>query len=371
MRIALAGRPGAGKTSLFNLVAASASSATPGGSGPAAPRPSTISAKGGLRLAHVDVPDPRLWELSAAYRPRKTTAARLQFEDLEQKSAPVYPALSTERRDMLARTDLILLVIDLFSVDPPEWAEAARIQWMQAQEEFVLCDLAVVETRLEKVQKLVRIGQKPAFPSEIEVLTRLRESLEAGQPVRSVPFSAEETRALRGYAFLSEHSMFPAFNLDESHLAGAAAALSPVAAQLSPAWIHLSAEVEAQIQELPSHEQTAFLEAFGLSEPAVAQMIRAAYNLAGLHCFFTVGEDEVRAWSLPKGSLAPEAAGVIHSDLEKSFVRAEVLRYEDWLQCRTTSSAKEKGLFRLEGRDYEVQDGDILNIRSGLAKGRG
>jgi ribosome-binding ATPase len=361
MRIALAGRPGSGKTSLLELIASLNASSS--GAGPAE--------RGGVRLAHVPVPDPRLDALSAAYRPRKTTSARLEFADLEQKAAPSYPALSAERKGMLAQADLILLTIDLFSSDPDDWSEVARVQWLLALEEFVLCDLATVETRLERVRKLVRIGQKPAFPSEVEVLTKLRDALEEGRPVRLVPLEPDEIRGLGGYSFLSQVPLLPAFNLDEGYLSGARERLQKIADGLSAGWVFYSAEVEGQIKELPPEEQAGFLEAFGLREPAVAQVIRAAYDLAGLHSFFTVGEDEVRAWSIRKGALAPEAAGVIHTDLERSFVRAEVLNYEDWLRYGTHAAAKEKGFVRLEGKEYVVRDGDILNIRSGLAKGRG
>lgn len=379
MRIVLAGRPGAGKSSLFDLVGSYSGGSAPQGaaagsrgSAAPAPRPAPRSeSKGGLRMAHVEVPDPRLWELSAAFHPRKTTPARIQFDDLEQKAAPTYPALSSERRDMLAQSELILLILDLFSVDPDDWPDAVRVQWALASEEFVLCDLAVVETRLERVRKLVRIGQKPAFPSEVEVLERLREALEGGRPVAQVDLNEEEKRHLRGYSFLSDRPMLPAFNIGEEHLVGAGERLAPLAAPLSSSWVYFSAEVEAQIQQLPPEDQSTFLEAFGLTEPAVAQVIRAAYDLAGLHCFFTVGEDEVRAWSVPKGALAPQAAGAIHSDLEKGFVRAEVLSFDDWRANGSYAAARDKGLFRLEGKEYRVHDGDIVNIRSGLAKGRG
>ncbi len=361
MRIALAGRPGAGKSSLFDLLARRTAPGKEDGG------------RGGLRVTHVDVPDPRLTALSEAFRPKKTTPARLQFDDLEQKSGPVYPILSPERREMLSQGDLILLVCDLYGEDPDHWGELARTQWRSASDEFVISDLAVIETRLGRLEKLLRIGQKPAFPGEPELLRRLREELESGRPVREFRFTPEEERALRGYAFLSARPVLPAFNVGEEHLEGSTDALASALAGFSggSSWVLFCAPVETQILQMPAEEQAGFREAFGLAEPAVAQVIRASYNLAGLHCFFTVGEDEVRAWSIPKGARAPEAAGAIHSDLEKGFVRAEVLSYADWERFGSIAAAREKGAFRLEGKEYEVLDGDILNIRSGLAAKKG
>jgi ribosome-binding ATPase len=376
MIIAIAGRPGAGKSALFELLVHRAG-----------PEGADASGRAGLRTAHTEVPDLRISELSRAYKPRKTILARLVFHDLEQKGGPVYPALSPERRDMLAQSELILLVIDLYNPDPEEWKTEAETQWRAAVEEYVISDLAVVETRLERVEKALKIGQKPNFPGEQEVLRRLHTHLEAGRPVRDFSFTEDEDRGLRGYAFLSARPLLPAFNIEESHLAGAAEALRPIATGIlaGPAagpgsalaakpdreapWVYLCAEAERQIQELPPDDQAPFLEAFHLTEPAVAQVIRAAYDLAGLLSFITVGDDEVRAWTLRRGATAPEAAGVIHSDLEKGFVRAEVLAYEDWVRYGSHAAAREHGAVRLEGREYVVRDGDIVNIRSGLARG--
>lgn len=397
MRIAIAGRPGAGKSALFELVAHRAGPEGADGSG-----------RGGLRTAHAEVPDPRVGELSRAYHPRKTILARLVFQELEQKSGPVYPALSSERRDLLAQSELILLVIDLFNSEPDEWPAEAASQWRAALEEFTICDLAVVETRRERLEKALKIGQKPTFPGEPDVLARLHAHLEVGKPAREFHFTEDEEQGLRGYSFLSARPVLPAFNLDESNLAGAAEALRGIAegmltgnamAPVEPgagsgppteagsgpkpesgsgssprpnpdaAWVLFCAEAERQIQELPPEDQASFLEAFHLAEPAVAQVIRAAYTVAGLQSFFTVGEDEVRAWTVRRGATAPEAAGVIHSDLEKGFVRAEVLAYDDWVRYGSHSASRDKGAVRLEGREYVVRDGDILNIRSGLARG--
>ena len=368
MRIALAGRPGAGKSSLFDLFE---------GRGAGEPAPH------GLRIAHVEVPDARLWRLSEAFQPKKTTPARLEFQELEQKAGPTYPALSPERREMMTKCDLVLLVVDLFTSGPDEWKGEARVQINQVIEEFALLDLATVESRLERLRKLVKIGQSPAFPSELEVLEGLHEGLQEGRPVRDQQEVIDGlTKELRGFGFLSALEILPAFNVGEDHLedrAGLETLVTelPASARSDAPPIIFCAAVEQQIQELPEEERSSFMEMFGLHEPAISQTIRAAYERVGLHSFFTVGPDEVRAWSVRKGSTAPQAAGAIHSDLEKGFVRAEVVSYADWetaagdKPAHAMHTVKEKGLFRLEGKEYVVSDGDILNIRSGLAKSRG
>jgi ribosome-binding ATPase len=360
MRIALAGAPGAGKSALFELLGRK-------GEGP-------DTGRSGLSIAHVDVPDPRLAELSRAYRPRKTTPARLQFEDLEEKGGPAYPNLSPARREMLAQADLILLVVDLFSHEPSDWSAATALQWHQASDEFVILDLATVEGRLEKLQKLLRIGHAPAFPGEPQTLEKLRLHLEAGRPALTAELNEEERRGLKGYSFLSQRPLLPAFNVSEGHLPEITTRLEDLLRSDGapiPAGVFFSAEVEQQILQLPQEEQETFLQAFGLREPAVSQVIRAAYRLAGLHCFFTVGEDEVRAWSILKGTRAAAASGVIHTDLSRGFVRAEVLAYDEWSHHGSHAGAREKGAVRAEGREYEVRDGDIIEFRSGLAKSKG
>ncbi len=365
MRIVLAGRPGAGKSTLFDLLAG---------------REATSASRGaGLRMAHVAVPDARLQELSDAFKPKKTTPARLEFQDLEQKSGPTYPALSPERREAVTKAELLLLVVELWDDDPAHWTELARLQWQEVREEFLILDLGTVEKRLEKVERLVKIGQKPAFTGEPELLSQLKSLLESGRPISDREMSEEELHGLRGYGLLSGSRILPAFNVNESHLELAPGWLKEVEVHASEPgfeWLGderliFSAEVERQIQELPPEEQATFAEAFGLKEPAVNQVIRAAYRLAGLHCFFTAGDDEVRGWTVRQGATAPECAGAIHTDLEKGFVRAEVLAFDDWKRLGSLSAAREKGTLRLEGKDYVVKDGDILNIRSGLAKSRG
>ncbi len=359
MRIALAGRPGSGKSGLFDLVTGRAAH-------------DTAEAAHGLRIAHADVPDSRLWLLSEAYKPKKTTPARVQFDDFEQKSGPVYPALSAPRREALAQADVVLLVIELFT-DPPEaWLEAVQRQWREATEEYVILDLSVVETRLERLAKMAKVGQAGAFPGEAELLQRAKETLEEARPLRSLDWSEEERKRVRGYSFLTELPIIPAFNVAEEHLSEGLAREEALRAAVGAEVAVVFCEpVERQILELPEADQRPFMEAFGLTESSLARVIRGAYAAAGAHCFFTVGPDEVRAWTIRKGALAPEAAGVIHSDLERGFARAEVLAFESWQRHGSHQAAKEKGEVRLEGKEYEVKDGDIINIRSGLAKSRG
>ncbi len=357
MRIALAGRPGSGKSTLFDLME--------GGAGDKA---------SGLRIAHIEVPDARLRKLSEAFNPKKTTPARIEFQDLEQKGGPVYPAVSPERREMLSKADLVLLVVELFAVPPEMWAEEAAAQVREVAEEFAILDLSTVENRLERLQKIIKSGQKPAFQGEPELLNELQQVLSEGRPVRTVAEVEEKEKELRGFSFLTQRAVLPAINVGEEHLGQAREHVDSIEFEGSnevSERIVFCAEVESQIQELDSDDQKEFMKEFGLTESAVDQTIRAAYSRAGLESFFTVGEDEVRAWSVRRGSTAPQAAGAIHTDLEKGFVRAEVTAYKDWDSVGSMGAAKERGLLRIEGRDYVIQDGDIVNIRSGLAKSRG
>jgi ribosome-binding ATPase YchF (GTP1/OBG family) len=360
MRIALAGRPGSGKSGLFDLV-----------TGRAAHHDAADAAQG-LRIAHADVPDPRLWLLSEAYKPKKTTPARVQFDDFEQKAGPAYPAISPQRREALGQADVILLVIELFAEPPESWREAALRQWREAVEEYIILDLAVVETRIERLTKMARVGQQGAFPGEPELLQKARETLESAVPLRNLDWSAEDRKRVRGYSFLTELPIIPAFNVAEEHLGDGLTQENALRETVGAGVAVVFCEpVERQILELPEADQRAFMEAFGLTESSLARVIRGAYAAAGAHCFFTVGPDEVRAWTIRQGALAPEAAGAIHSDLERGFARAEVLAFESWQKWGSHQAAKEKGEVRLEGKEYEVKDGDIINIRSGLAKSRG
>lgn len=376
MRIAIAGRPGSGKSALFDLLAsgcgmaAGAGAAAPGKQRPVSGRddPAHLR-KRGVRIAHVGIPDPRLLRLSAAYRPRKTTPARLQVEDLEQPSAPAYPALSPERREMLAQSDLILLVLDLFSEQEADPVESALLQWNQAVDEFLLIDLSVVESRLEKLRKLLRIGQKPNFPGELELLEAIHASLESGQGVLQMGLDDERTMRVRGFHFLSARPVLAVCNLDE----GLPVASGDLAAGLRRALhgghpLMFSAEVERQILDLPDHERDSFMALYGQESPALEQVIRSVYEVAGLVSFFTVGDDEVRAWSVRRAASAVEAAGAIHSDLARGFVAAEVMSYADWETHGSYEAGRARGACRLEGKGYSVRDGDLIQIRSGLAK---
>lgn len=370
MKIAIAGRPGSGKSTLFDLLM-SGRGATAGSNGgrrvQARPDPSRDAPpharRKGVAISHVGVPDPRLLRLSAAYRPRKTTPARLQVEDLEQPSTPAYPALSPERRDMLAQSDLILLVLDLFSEPDADPVEEAERQWSLAWDEFLLTDLSVVESRLEKLRKLLRIGQKPNFPGELELLESIHQALESGQGVLQMGLDEERLMRVRGFHFLTARPVLAACNLDESLLAS----VEDLSARLRQPLL-FSAEVERQILDLPDHERDSFLALFGLGSPALDQVIRSVYEVAGLVSFFTVGDDEVRAWSVHHTASAVDAAAAIHTDLARGFVAAEVMSYADWDVHGSYETGRARGACRLEGKGYVVRDGDLIQIRSGLAK---
>jgi len=233
--------------------------------------------------------------------------------------------------------------------------------------ELVLADLAVVERRRERVRKVAKSGDREA-QAELEALDRVAAALEAGRPARVVPLDEEDERRLRSLGLLTRKPMLyvanvgeadlPAGNAHSERLRQAVAAADPGADVLV-----LASKIEAELAELAPEERADYLVALGLPEPGLHRLVRRAYRLLGLQTFFTAGEKEVRAWTIPVGTKAPQAGGVIHSDFERGFIRAETLGWADFLRTRSLKAARELGLVRSEGKDYVVQDGDILLFR--------
>jgi GTP-binding protein YchF len=340
MRAGLAGFGRSGKTTLFNAL-------TGLKRGPEAK----------LHLGSIKVPDPRLDRLSAIFKPRKTTPAEVLLADLPgPRSKGV--SLEAEALQTLREVDALCLVVDSFQpeADP-------RRDLRDYESELILSDLQVVEKRLQ------RLRQERNSGGEAQELQRVQRHLEAGSPLRTMQMSDAEEHALVHFGFLSRRPLLLVSNVPERDAARPLPAdLDAAARAVGADAIALSAEVEAEIAELPAEEQPDYLTSLGLSEPARARFLRAVYALLHQISFFTVGEDEVRAWTVRKGDRAARAAGRIHSDLEKSFVRAEVVHYDDFIAAGSEHRAREIGKLRLEGKDYGVQDGDILHVRAGAGK---
>ncbi len=357
MKLGILGPPQSGKTTLFTAL-------TRG-------QAESGSARGEkVHLGSVKVPDARLERLREIYKPKKFTPAKVDYVD-----APALETARGERGSLAALSalrdvDAFVLVIRAFD-DPavPHFMDtvdpARDAAWLAG--ELLLEDLAVVERRLERIEKAVKVGKKPEHPNEYEALKKVMAALESERPARAAGLTPAQERSLRGFHLLTGRPWIVVVNADDATLKqGEGPLVEPVRRRLpepTPPVIALSAKTEAELVALPESEAAEFMTLLGIQEPGLTRMIRISYGALGQISFFTVGEDEVRAWTVRDGGLAPEAAGTIHSDMERGFIRAEVIGFEDLIDAGTMAKARERGLLRTEGREYRVRDGDILNIR--------
>jgi ribosome-binding ATPase len=343
MKAGLVGYAQSGKTMLFNALTGLHKAGTPG--------------RAHINLGAIKVPDARVDALSKMFKPRKTTFAEMLFVDVAgpQGKGAGLPADSLRA---LAEVDAFCLVVRGFvSADgtPPDAPRDLR----DFDAELVLNDLGVVEKRLDRLRK--EHGKTGAEYHELE---RLHGHLESGKALRQMRWSDAEEKEMAHFGFLSRRPLLVVVNVAEEAAAQATPPSVEAAAQERGAdAIALAAPVEAEIAELDPADQPEFLQSLGLTEPARARFVRAAYKLLDSISFFTVGEDEVKAWTIRRGDRAPRAAGRIHSDLERGFVRAEVIHYGDFLAAGSEAKARHEGKLRVEGKEYVVQDGDILHVR--------
>jgi len=322
-------------------------------------------------MGSVLVPDERLVRLRDMYTPKKFTPAKVDYID----APPVEKPRGGERGGLaslsaLRDVDAFVLVVRAFedpsvphfmtTVDAPRDAS-----WLAG--ELLLEDLAVVEKRLERIEKSLKVGKKPEDPQEYDALVRVKAALESERPARDAGLTPLQERAIRGFQFFTLRPWIVVVNVDDAALKEPeGSVIAPVLAKFSdpkPTVVALSAKTEAELATLPEAEASEFMTMLGIQEPGLTRMIRLSYEVLGLVSFFTVGPDEVRAWTIRRETAAPEAAGAIHSDLERGFIRAEVIAYDDLMTAETMPKARERGLLRTEGRDYRVRDGDIVNIR--------
>ena len=343
MKIGLVGFAGSGKTTVFNAM-----------TGLGVP----VGFGGEVRLGTVRVPDPRVDALSACYAPRKTTYAEIRFCDIPGEHGAAHKGLSGRGLQVIREQEALCLVLRDFEnaalAEPPD--PAGELEAFGT--ECLLADLDIVERRLERARK------ERADPVEIAAFERARETLERERPLRTVPRGELDRAPFRGYGLLTDRPLLVLLNRSEAR---AGEALSPeFAARLAEtgaAGLALSAPMEAEIADLDPQDRTAFVEALGLGEPALDRFIRAAYGLLDLVSFFSVSSAEVRAWTVRRGTRARRAAGRIHSDLERGFIRAEVIPYETFAAHGSEQAVKEAGLLQVEGKDYIVADGDIFHVR--------
>jgi GTP-binding protein YchF len=359
LHAALIGFPSTGKSTLFQLMTSAKDA--PRGHG-----------KTETAIGISKVPDDRLDKLTAMYNPRKRVPATIEFTDIVAPGKTGASALV----DVVGykNADALVHVVRAFrdpavphpagSVDPARDAQAM-------EDELILADLGVVERRLERLEKDLKKGKTTELEKERELLLRCKDALESGQPLRALGLAGDDLRRLRGFQFLSAKPLLVVINLDEADIAAAASVaaaaaktgLTPFLARAGTLAVPVCAKIELEIAALDPADAQGFLSDLGLRESGLDRVIRASYDLLGYMSFFTVGDDECRAWSIPRGIVAQEAAGEIHSDIQRGFIRAEVVSYDALTTRGSMAVCKEHGEVRLEGKEYVVKDGDIINFR--------
>jgi GTP-binding protein YchF len=309
----------------------------------------------------VRVPDERVDRLSAMYKPKKTTFAMLEVVDSQAMGQG--SSGGAKGPDLFAgvrNADALVLVVRAFddpSVPHPRATVDAARDLADLEAEILLNDMAIVETRLERIGKQMRVQKGPDLEREAVVLARVKETLDLERPLRELTFTKEEERVLRGFQLLSWKPLLVVYNVGSGQ-----AFTAPGEERMGVASVVLPCADEREVAQLPEAERAQFREAYGISEDGLVLLVRSAYRLLGLISFLTAGEDEVRAWTIGSGDTAVDAAGAIHSDLAQGFVRAVVVSYAQFLEAGSEAKAKERGWQRTEGREYRVVDGDILHI---------
>lgn len=357
MEIGIVGLQYSGKSTIFSTLLRHKSLDSGGGK---------ESAERGI----VKVPDERLDTLTALVNPKKQTNATLEFikvpgldQDKNQGQG-----LPSQFLNNLKNVEALLLVIRNFEneyyphplgrINP-----AADIEFINS--EFLLTDLMLVEARVERLQKMIPKTQNEQDKRLLDLMLRLKEQLDQEKPLRDMDLSEDELFMLKSYQFLTIKPILLVINISEEMIPETDKITGELSRFITKncALTTLSAEIEKEIADLDEEDATVFMEDLGIKEPAMHKLIRKSYELLGLISFFTVGEKECRAWTIRNGYTAPKAAGAIHSDLEKGFIRAETVHYNDLIANESLAKCKEKGLLRLEGKDYVVKDGDVLTIR--------
>jgi hypothetical protein len=356
MKTGIIGLPQVGKTSLFQILTKA-----------------HLSAQANPREAHIGVakvPDDRLDRLAALYNPKKLTHTSVEYVDV---GAIGQDALKeTAYIGHLRQVDALAHVIRVFD-DPaiPHVGEIDPLRDIKNVEfDLMVSDLGQIEKRLERLEKDLKKMKTPDLEKEFELLKRANAHLGSEKPLREMQMTPEDKKRLRGFMFLSEKPILYVLNIGESSELGKQLEeavgkykLTDIAACPNAGATAICGKVEAELSEMSDADAAEFLSSYELKESGLVRLIRTTYQLLGLISFFTAGEDECRAWQIPARTRAQEAAGAIHSDLEKHFIRAETIRWDQLLEAGSEANARAKGTLRLEGKDYIVQDGDVMHIR--------
>lgn len=357
----IVGLPNVGKSTLFNAI-------TKAGAESANYPFCTIDPNVGM----VEVPDERLEKLTELYHPKKTVPTTFEFTDIAGivKGASKGEGLGNKFLSHIRQVDAICHVVRCFEdenithvsgkVDPIDDIETINL-------ELILADLETVDKRIGRVEKIAKQKDKEAV-AEYEVLAKLKAALEAEKPARAVELTEDQQKIVKGFQLLTSKPVLYVANVGEDDIQDPSAnpyvgKVREYAKQEGAEVIVICARIEEEIAELDDDEKKMFLTELGIRESGLDQLIKAAYSLLGLATYFTAGEPEVRAWTFKKGMKAPQCAGIIHSDFEKGFIRAETVSYEDLIEYGSVAAAREAGKVRLEGKDYVVQDGDIMHFR--------
>ena len=353
MDIGLIGLPGCGKTTVFNALTGQSAATAPSG-------------KLEANQAVVKVPDARVDRLAELYEPKKVTHATVKYVDLVGLQVHEGEGLPVAALTLLGQTDMLLIVLRGFDGGlgaPDVAADAEAIDL-----EMTISDMAKIENRLPKLEKhIMRVAgaERDRLRVEQTALEKSRGPLEEGKPLRELDFTDEELLAVRGFQFLTLKSALYLVNTDSVEAAAGTAAIAPLAERQGRTGTGVDAlagKIEEESAQIDAEEREIFLEEYGIEHSGSERIIRRSYDLLGLMSFLTGGKDEVRAWTIRRGSPAPEAAGAIHTDLQQGFIRAEVVKYDDLINRGSMKTCRDHGELRTEGKSYIVQDGDVIEF---------